>query len=63
MSCLDPNLSLLGMTIPGTHDTCRTNPADGTEWTGQRARFGIVPMDFPDFHGNVVEMLIDKDFV
>ncbi|MEY9889127.1 1-phosphatidylinositol phosphodiesterase [Catenulispora sp. MAP12-49] len=33
MSFLDPNLSLLGMTIPGTHDTCCTNPADGTEWS------------------------------
>ena len=33
MSYLDPNLSLLGMTIPGTHDTCATNPANGTEWS------------------------------
>jgi 1-phosphatidylinositol phosphodiesterase len=33
MSYLDPNLSLLGLTIPGTHDTCCTNPADGTEWS------------------------------
>lgn len=33
MSYLDPNLSLLGMTIPGTHDTCCTNPANGTEWS------------------------------
>ncbi|MBD0692800.1 phosphatidylinositol-specific phospholipase C [Streptomyces sp. CBMA123] len=31
--------------------------------TGQRARFGIVPMDFPDFHVNVLQMLIDKNFV
>lgn len=33
MSYLDPGLSLLGMTIPGTHDTCCTDPADGTEWS------------------------------
>ncbi|MEU9074028.1 phosphatidylinositol-specific phospholipase C [Kitasatospora sp. NPDC004745] len=31
--------------------------------TEQRARFGIVPMDFPDFHVNVLHMLIDKNFV
>ncbi|WP_030057198.1 MULTISPECIES: phosphatidylinositol-specific phospholipase C domain-containing protein [Streptomyces] len=31
--------------------------------TQQRARFGIVPMDFPDFHVNVLQMLIDKNFV
>ncbi|MER7846033.1 phosphatidylinositol-specific phospholipase C [Kitasatospora sp. NPDC096077] len=31
--------------------------------TGQRARFGIVPMDFPDFHVNVLQMLVDKNFV
>ncbi|MEV4560154.1 phosphatidylinositol-specific phospholipase C [Kitasatospora sp. NPDC049285] len=31
--------------------------------TGQAARFGIVPMDFPDFHVNVLQMLIDKNFV
>ncbi|MFI9159660.1 phosphatidylinositol-specific phospholipase C [Kitasatospora aureofaciens] len=31
--------------------------------TRQRARFGIVPMDFPDFHVNVLQMLIDKNFV
>jgi 1-phosphatidylinositol phosphodiesterase len=33
MSYLDPNLSLLGMTIAGTHDTCCTDPANGTEWS------------------------------
>lgn len=31
--------------------------------TGQRARFGIVPMDFPDFHVNVLQMLVDKNFI
>ncbi|MBD0674362.1 phosphatidylinositol-specific phospholipase C [Streptomyces sp. CBMA156] len=31
--------------------------------TEQRARFGIVPMDFPDFHVNVLRMLIDKNAV
>ncbi|MFJ8621380.1 phosphatidylinositol-specific phospholipase C [Kitasatospora sp. NPDC093550] len=31
--------------------------------TQQRARFGIVPMDFPDFHVNVLQMLIDKNVV
>ncbi|MFF4919996.1 phosphatidylinositol-specific phospholipase C [Kitasatospora sp. NPDC001261] len=31
--------------------------------TQQRARFGIVPMDFPDFHVNVLQMLIDKNFI
>ncbi|MFI8456102.1 phosphatidylinositol-specific phospholipase C [Kitasatospora sp. NPDC085464] len=31
--------------------------------TQQRARFGIVPMDFPDFHVNVLHMLIDKNVV
>ncbi|MFE3505642.1 phosphatidylinositol-specific phospholipase C [Kitasatospora sp. NPDC059160] len=31
--------------------------------TRQRARFGIVPMDFPDLHVNVLQMLVDKNFV
>ncbi|NUP53548.1 MAG: phosphatidylinositol-specific phospholipase C domain-containing protein [Catenulispora sp.] len=31
--------------------------------TAQHARFGIVPMDFPDFHVNVLQMLVDKNFV
>ncbi|MEV7119186.1 phosphatidylinositol-specific phospholipase C [Kitasatospora griseola] len=30
--------------------------------TGGAARYGIVPMDFPDFHVNVLQMLIDKNF-
>ncbi|MFD8750286.1 phosphatidylinositol-specific phospholipase C [Kitasatospora sp. NPDC059577] len=33
MSRLDGNLSLLDLTIPGTHDSCCENPAYGTEWS------------------------------
>lgn len=29
----------------------------------QAAHFGIVPMDFPDFHTDVLQLLIDKNFI
>ncbi|MFF3004065.1 phosphatidylinositol-specific phospholipase C [Kitasatospora sp. NPDC057940] len=29
----------------------------------QPAHFGIVPMDFPDFHTDVLQLLIDKNFI
>ncbi|MEC3957569.1 phosphatidylinositol-specific phospholipase C [Nocardia sp. CDC153] len=32
MSALPDATSLLRMTIPGTHDSCCTDPANGTEW-------------------------------
>ncbi|WP_405753756.1 phosphatidylinositol-specific phospholipase C [Streptomyces sp. NBC_01411] len=33
MGALPDALSLLRMTIPGTHDSCCTDPANGTEWS------------------------------
>lgn len=33
MSRLSGDLSLLDLTIPGTHDSCCENPAYGTEWS------------------------------
>ncbi|MVU81016.1 phosphatidylinositol-specific phospholipase C domain-containing protein [Nocardia sp. ET3-3] len=32
MSALPDATSMLRLTIPGTHDSCCTNPANGTEW-------------------------------
>ncbi|MER5865457.1 phosphatidylinositol-specific phospholipase C [Kitasatospora sp. NPDC002040] len=29
----------------------------------QRANLGVVPMDFPDFHTNALQLLIDKNFI
>ncbi|MFF2814668.1 phosphatidylinositol-specific phospholipase C [Kitasatospora cineracea] len=33
-----------------------------TAHAGRPARYGIVPMDFPDFHVNVLHLLIDQNF-
>ncbi|RKE23179.1 phosphatidylinositol-specific phospholipase C [Streptomyces sp. TLI_171] len=33
MARLDAGRSLLGLTVPGTHDSCCTDPAHGTEWS------------------------------
>ncbi|MEW2545910.1 phosphatidylinositol-specific phospholipase C [Streptomyces sp. NPDC047002] len=33
MGALPDGLSLLRMTLPGTHDSCCTDPANGTEWS------------------------------
>ncbi|KJK55335.1 hypothetical protein [Saccharothrix sp. ST-888] len=30
--------------------------------TAQPARYGLIPMDFSDFHVNVLQLLIDKNF-
>ncbi|WP_051818247.1 hypothetical protein [Kitasatospora sp. NRRL B-11411] len=33
MGRLDAARPLLGLTVPGTHDSCCTDPAHGTEWS------------------------------
>ncbi|MFD7919888.1 phosphatidylinositol-specific phospholipase C [Streptomyces sp. NPDC059740] len=66
MDALPDTLSLLRMTIPGTHDSCCTDPANGTEWSHTQ-NWGITEqlqrgIRFLDIRANGLQGHLDDSF-
>jgi 1-phosphatidylinositol phosphodiesterase len=66
MGGLPDTLSLLHTTIPGTHDSCCTNPANGTEWSHTQ-NWGITEqlqrgVRFLDIRANGLQDHLDDSF-